>query len=343
MPRRITRRAAKRYKQKARQQGRVVSFKGKKRQKYQSFISPYQNTGPQCKVADHNWTKYAVNNGGHANRLNYITKGTGRQNRVGNRITMKSIEIRGHLNLSGNNSILPNEIVRILVVYDKQSNNTTPAYSSIIENLSNTSITESTTIGFPNMNNSERFEILKDYIFDCPDAQTSSTALTPINTALIDFSRPGYFHWKIPLEGRETIFSGTTVGNELQSGTLWLWVMGDSFPGSEPYELTFNARLEFVDGAYGNDNFPGMYKGMNVGPNNRTEEPWELPEGWIKHAWEGSKLMGRLGRHAISDRASLWSQYAGTAMSTTATVFLGELWNRFLHRHLDQILANMNI
>lgn len=82
--------------------------------------------------------------------LNGLTQGLEYNQRIGRKITSKSIAIRGYVQNADANV----NQVRLLLVYDKQTNQALPTMSDIIDgNLFN---------GFRNLDNIKRFKILSD-------------------------------------------------------------------------------------------------------------------------------------------------------------------------------------
>lgn len=93
--------------------------------------------------------------GGTVNLLNGVTQGTDYNNRIGRKFTMKSLMVRigiSYGNVAGVGST--GNIIRILVVYDAQTNTVTPAVTDVLQSAN--------YLSPMNLNNRDRFKILSD-------------------------------------------------------------------------------------------------------------------------------------------------------------------------------------
>lgn len=89
--------------------------------------------------------------------LNGLVPGTGASQRIGKKVTLKSIQIRGAIN-AGALGVNPfSGFGRMFIIYDKQANAAFPTIASILEQTSGTSPM--------NMDNRERFLVLYDRQF----------------------------------------------------------------------------------------------------------------------------------------------------------------------------------
>lgn len=83
--------------------------------------------------------------------------------RVGRRIRMKSIELRGEIQPSnGNAAAVTRQFARLLVIYDRQANGALPAVADILTGYNAAGATSSTVYDGLNMNNRDRFLVLRD-------------------------------------------------------------------------------------------------------------------------------------------------------------------------------------
>lgn len=97
--------------------------------------------------------------------LNAMSQGTTSGTRVGRRITMKSFQYRLQFSAATGASANPNPI-RVLVVYDKQSNGAAAAATDIL--------TTNTFVSPINLNNSDRFIVISDLIHESGAAGPST-------------------------------------------------------------------------------------------------------------------------------------------------------------------------
>lgn len=91
--------------------------------------------------------------------LKAITEGNTDQTRIGNRITVKSVMLRGQVLLpSATDNLLTSQIVRIIVYLDRQANGATAAVTDILASADFRS--------FNNLDNSDRFRTLAETTID---------------------------------------------------------------------------------------------------------------------------------------------------------------------------------
>lgn len=96
--------------------------------------------------------------------LNFVAQGTTQSQRVGRKITVKSLEVRGDIKLPDTGSLLfMDNRVRLIFFIDKQTNGAAATLDEII-NLSGTVTINS----FRDLANQQRFRIIYDQWFDLP-------------------------------------------------------------------------------------------------------------------------------------------------------------------------------
>jgi len=101
--------------------------------------------------------------------LKAITEGNTDQTRVGNRITVKSVMLRGRVLLpSATDNLLTSQIVRIIVYLDRQANGATAAVGDILASADFRS--------FNNLDNSDRFRTLAETTIDLNAQGAAATA-----------------------------------------------------------------------------------------------------------------------------------------------------------------------
>lgn len=100
----------------------------------------------------------------------YIPQGTDVSSRIGNKITLKSVHIRAHAYLDNQTSQLSNGLLRVIVFVDKQSMGYTATVTDVLASAYMNS--------HYNMNEKDRFVILKDKVIDIPLQCTMSGTTT---------------------------------------------------------------------------------------------------------------------------------------------------------------------
>jgi len=170
---------------------------------------------------------YNVTTTGSIVLLNGIAAGTDYNQRDGRRAIIDSVSIQGDLFYSSTTLAHPADLVRFMIVYDKQANGAQPLITDIL-NFANAD-------SFYNINNLGRFEVLSDWTSTLPQVPAATTSAV-------------YFP-KIKLNkriSRGTEYSGTGGGiATISSGALYLIAIGSQVTGSNNTVLEMSARVMF--------------------------------------------------------------------------------------------------
>lgn len=160
---------------------------------------------------------------GKVTPLNLIQQGAAGNERIGRKVSLKSVQIRGFFlaNPAEGITVSPElNYMRMLVVYDKQTNGTLPNINAILQNQfydGSYSLTE--TAGL-NINSRDRFEILLDKMFVLP----SDTAGF-IPSATVDLLHVEEYR---KLKGKETCYNTSTGSiGDIATGGLFLVCIGN--------------------------------------------------------------------------------------------------------------------
>lgn len=188
---------------------------------------------------------------GTVTTLNGTEEGAGMWNRVGRKIMLKNLRIRGLLTQSGTVTGV-GEYLRAMVIYDRQPNGSTPALTDILLGYGYDGTPSSTVSSFNNinMNNSERFRILRDYHWSIPNNSQSTTATAPIGAmSIIDYNNDRtQIDDFIKLGGLEAQYKSSTGSvADITTGHLFVLTVGNLPAANAGYTLTFSARLRFTD------------------------------------------------------------------------------------------------
>lgn len=172
-------------------------------------------------------TSYNVTTSASIILLNGIAAGDDSDQRDGRRVTLDSVSIRGDLFYAVTTSAHPADMVRMMLVYDKQANGAAPAITDILINANADS--------HYNQNNMGRFEVLWDQVWTLPQvpASTTSSVLFPKIKAT-------------KRVGRATQYSGTgnTVAS-IASGALYLVWVGSQASGANNTVAELSVRTMF--------------------------------------------------------------------------------------------------
>lgn len=165
--------------------------------------------------------------------LNGVATGTDFNARIGRKIVIKSLLFRCRFeNRTDITGATPaaGDTVRVLLVFDSQSNGAAPAVTDILNSAS--------VVDTMNLNNRDRFRILKDFYITTGGDNYSAGTLTAGSPRPVIVKK----YLKLNLE---VIFSGTgaTVGS-IASGGLYFIPIADSAVAN----MNYCTRVRFIDG-----------------------------------------------------------------------------------------------
>lgn len=208
-----------------------------------NFFSAYPTAGVY--VPDLlNETIIPINQTGAIQSLNNIQQGTGLSQRLGNRVTLKSLRCRFNIQAVPRNYGSVNNL-RFMIIYDRAPNG---AYNTVGQILKNLLQDNTTNVGdyTDNLNPSyfDRIKVLKDIKMVLPPYSSSQTFNSngPYDESnyLIDFY--------LDLKGLECVYSLTSnpaVISNSSVGSLQIVVLGDQAANTEPWSLYGTTRIRF--------------------------------------------------------------------------------------------------
>lgn len=171
------------------------------------------------KVIDILLTSYAVENTGtQLQLLNGVAPGTNINNRIGRKLSLKSLQIRGVVAFTDNTTANPS-FLRMVIVYDKQANAAAPTFANIMTSQDIAGTTETNAFSMVNLNNRDRFEVIRDKVIEMGVIDTTATqtfAVPPASATINEY---------IKLGNRETIYNAGTAGTvaDIVSGSLFIF------------------------------------------------------------------------------------------------------------------------
>ncbi len=175
--------------------------------------------------------------------LNVMNAGSGFWQRIGNKVNLASVQIRGYFSRSANNQLEPVGI-RVMVVYDRQSNGSTPNLNGDVlqAQVANGTGVSTDPYYLPiNMNNRGRFIIVMDKTYSLP----CSSALVANNDAsnlVVEEYRK--------LKGMETVYKASTnpgSPGDISQGGLWFYVVANQASGVIGYTFSGTIRTRYYD------------------------------------------------------------------------------------------------
>lgn len=170
--------------------------------------------------------------------VNAVTQGTAPSQRIGRKISLKSITING--------KFVPNNVaaaclatgVRMMLVYDKQPNVLQPTVANIIAECDAAGAVTSQFTSRANRDNEQRFSIIKDKIYQLPNLAIAGDYSNTLRYI---------YNWRVNLKGRQTTYfqsAAPPTYADITTGSLHLIMFSDvatsNWEGNHTTRLTFN-------------------------------------------------------------------------------------------------------
>jgi len=157
--------------------------------------------------------------------LNLIQEGSGSENRIGRKINLQSLRLKGLCELTMDNAattggLIPTP-VRMVVVWDKQPSGSQPAFSTIFGIQDQTGTVSSDVFDPLKYTVTDRFQVLRDVIW------TFNPMLDNVNGGTTDaVVYHKVFDEFINLKGKQSVYgasSSPSVVGDIQSGGLYVY------------------------------------------------------------------------------------------------------------------------
>jgi len=155
--------------------------------------------------------------------LNGCVQGTEATNRIGRKIVMSSLYLKGTFNLGTTST--GGGTARIIVVYDKQANGTAPAITDVL--LSDDVLSPN------NLSNRDRFTKICDF-------ETETISVNGINSVSVETYR------RLNLETMYNTGNAGTIG-DITSGSLYMFVAQSGFIYTANPNGRWQVRIKFAD------------------------------------------------------------------------------------------------
>lgn len=173
------------------------------------------------------------------NLLNQMINGAELYQRVGRKVYMKSLHVRGYFQ---NIATTVQDAIRIIVFYDSQANAAAPTIANLLQDSNAAAGT--TAESEINLFNRARFKILRDKQFCTPAVTNTAGVLTNLNYPSNNVFE---FNEFIKLKGLEAVYNGTNGGTiaDITSGSLYLVTLCDQQAAG--WQFIYTSRLRYYD------------------------------------------------------------------------------------------------
>lgn len=191
----------------------------------------------------------ACNSTGSILCVNQIQAGSSFFNRIGRKIEMKSIRLTGMIvNVSAARTTGP-DYLRIMVVYDRQTNGVLPTIANILQDTDQTGTNYNSALCGINLDFRERFKVVIDKRIYLPATVSTAgggstyVAFTNQDNMIMDEFRK--------INGLQTHYkadSGPAVIGDVATGGLYILSQSENIAaGTEAWELVWDVRLRYCD------------------------------------------------------------------------------------------------
>lgn len=181
---------------------------------------------------DSNISPAAGNTTGTIQLINTIAAGTGVTQRVGKKVQLKSLQIRGIMN--SDSATLISQYA-VMIVWDRRPSGALPLITDILDSVS--------PISFLNDANSSRFKVLwrDDFVNINSNTNANNEAVAKVYNEFIKFSKKS--------KANRTTYkaAGTGVIADIDEGALYFISVGGNVSGTADSVGSFNTRLRFWD------------------------------------------------------------------------------------------------
>jgi len=205
----------------------------------------FQGMMTEKKVVDIGNGNFGINSTGTITAINLIQTGSSYYQRVGRKINMTSVEIRGSIFSAGATPTA--ETARLMILYDKQPNGALPSNQDVLQTVQQSGAITTTVNSRRNLDKRDRFVCLWDHQVECPGQQSGAASNdAPINTDQIST----VIHKYIRLPNLVTQYqadSSPAVIGDIATGSLFLLTFGENPSGDTSHQLSATIRLRYKD------------------------------------------------------------------------------------------------
>lgn len=184
---------------------------------------------------------------GNLTLLNGCIPGDGLQNRQGRQIAMQSVTLRALIKKDKAGSAPKADFLRLVLFYDRQPNAVAPTAVNVLYQTDNAGTGSQSAMSGPNLSNSSRFHILRDWHWPICDADMFATGNSA--SSLLQAAPSAGLKCFVNLKGLETHFNAGTAGTiaDITSGALYLLALGQNANADSQFAVDFVSRVRFTE------------------------------------------------------------------------------------------------
>ena len=181
--------------------------------------------------------------------LNTPLVGAAFYNRIGSKITMKSVHVK--VNISARNADVVfggnNQTFRWLLVYDRQTNGAEPTIATLLRDYQSDGANNTVILSGMNPTQTGRFIILREHFVKLVNVN-NVVDLDGAADSLTQHQDQWFINWFVKLKDLETIYQASTgLVGDVANGALWLVALGDAPASNQMFcSFTFKSRLRFL-------------------------------------------------------------------------------------------------
>lgn len=178
--------------------------------------------------------------------LNLIELGTGSFNRVGRKVFLESVRLKGTVEVIWDldAAAVSNSTTRMVLVWDKQPSGSAPTWDQMFGSTTLDGTESSGILDNLSFDNMSRFAVLKDCVWDITP-QATAVGSTSVNAHTIHYDE------YISLKGKETVYSGGSdpaVVGDISTGAVYLFYRTCPVDAGTTVNVTNGvARLRYTD------------------------------------------------------------------------------------------------
>jgi len=212
-----------------------------------SLPASFTPTGAEIKAVDIAGAVYPFRGPATATNLillNGIQTGTAFYNRIGSRVEMKNLQIKGNVEAGANNN--DGALLRFLIIYDRQPTGALPTVADILQDRSQAGTSNTTGSSSINLDNRDRFSIIRDMCFESP-VTTITGGTASFTTSMSGNSRDLAINEFIKLKGLGTHFKSTAnpaTISDIATGALYAMFVTNGNDSAWDFAGVFRLRFE---------------------------------------------------------------------------------------------------